>query len=57
MNLGYESQRNNKWMAEKYCYIDDFYLKNGMKKTIKEISRKYGYTISAAAKLFHEVVG
>ena len=57
MKLGMESDRNNKRMAERYCYIDDYYLANGMKKTIKEISRKYGYTISASAKLFHEVVG
>lgn len=57
MTLGLESERNNRKLAEKYCYIDDYYLKNGMRKTIKEISRKYGYTVSAAAKLFHEVVG
>ena len=57
MKLGMESERNNKWLAEKYCYIDDYYLLHGMRKTIKEISRKYGYTVSASAKLFHEVVG
>jgi hypothetical protein len=57
MKLGMESERNNKNMAEKYCYVDDYYLANGKSKTIKEISKKYGYSISAAAKLFKEVVG
>ncbi len=57
MKLGKESERNNKRMAEKYCYIDDYYLLNGMKKTIKQIEKKYGYTTADAARLFHEVVG
>lgn len=57
LKLGLESDRNNKKMAEMYCMVDDYYLLNGMRETIKFIEKKYGYTTTAAAKLFHTVVG
>lgn len=56
MKLGIESRVQEEKTAERYVKIDDYYLRNGMARTIKFIVREYGYTISSASKLFHEVV-
>jgi len=51
MNLGYESNRDLKRNESRISDAQEYFKINGKSKTVKYISRKYGYSITASAMI------